>query len=340
MLKAVVISEAGLSVKEIDKPSFGESSLLIKVMAAGICGTDLAIASRSLKTPLPLTMGHEFSGEVAEIGRSVKDIAVGTRVTGEINLTCGRCYFCEAGFPTHCLKRMAIGIDVDGAFAQYVALPARNIHFLPRSMSFEEGAFVEPLAAAIQTFRTSAVNPHDFVVVMGDGRLGQLVAQAAKAIVPNCKLLMLGKHDSKLHLAERLGATDVIVNITREDAVEEVRNQTRGIGADLVIEATGRPNAVNLALDLVRHRGTVALKSTHGESGAIDVTQIAVRELTLQGSRCGPFSEAIRMLNDGRVKVSPLISARYQLEKAEEAFRRAKEPETLKVMFKLNDSGT
>ena len=129
-MKAIVISEDGLSVKEIDKPLVGESSLLIKVMAAGICGTDLAIVSGSLKTPMPLILGHEFSGEVAERGRSIGDIAVGTRVTGEINLTCGRCHFCEAGFPTHCLNRKAIGIDVNGAFADYIAVPAKNIHFL------------------------------------------------------------------------------------------------------------------------------------------------------------------------------------------------------------------
>jgi alcohol dehydrogenase len=278
-------------------------------------------------------MGHEFSGEVAEVGRSIKDIAIGTSVTSEINLTCGRCHFCEAGFPTHCLKRKAIGIDVDGAFAEYIAIPSRNIHVLPKSLSYEEGAFVEPLAAAVQTFKNSAVNPRDIVVVMGDGRLGQLVAQAAKAIVPDCMLLMLGRHDSKLRIAEQLGAVDITINAIRENSVEKVRNLTRGIGADIVIEATGRPNAVNLALGLARHRGTIALKSTHGVPGAIDVTQIAVRELTLQGSRCGPFGEAIRMLSDGRVKVSLLVSARYPLEKAEEAFQRAKEPETLKVLF-------
>jgi alcohol dehydrogenase len=336
MVKAVVISESGLGVRELDNPLVGESHVLIKVMAAGICGTDLAVASGSLKVPLPLIMGHEFSGVVTGVGRSVKDVAVGARVTSEINLTCGQCSFCRVGFPTHCLKRKAIGIDVDGAFAEFITVPARNVHILPRSLSYEEGAFVEPLAAAIQTLKMSAVNPQDSVVILGDGRLGQLIAQAVKAIVPSCKLLMLGKHDSKLRIAERLGVIDVAVNTTREDASEKVRNQTNGIGCDVVIEATGRPDAVNLALSLVRHRGTVALKSTHGEPATVDVTQIAVRELTLQGSRCGPFGEAIRMLSDGRVKVSPLISARYPLDKAEEAFQRAKDPEILKVILTPN----
>jgi threonine dehydrogenase-like Zn-dependent dehydrogenase len=339
-LKAVVISESGLKLREVDRPLVGESSLLIKVAAAGICGTDLAIASRGLKTPLPLIMGHEFAGVVTEVGRSVNGIGVGTRVTSEINLTCGHCHFCEAGVPTHCLKRRAIGIDVDGAFAEYVCVPVRNVHVLPRSLSHEEGAFVEPLAAALQTFKTTAVSPHDIVVVMGDGRLGQLITQVAKALVPDCKLLMIGKHDSKLRIAERLGAVDITINATKEDAAEKVRNQTAGIGADVVIEATGASNTVNLALDLVRHRGTIALKSTHGELGTVDLTQIAVRELTLQGSRCGPFGEAIRMLNDGRVRVAPLISARYPLEKAEEAFECAKEPETLKVVFALTERNT
>jgi alcohol dehydrogenase len=332
-LKAVVMSKVGVEVEEVDQPKVTNDSVLVKVMAAGICGTDLAIISGHLKVPLPLVLGHEFTGDVVKVGHNVKTVSVGSRITSEINLTCGQCFFCNAGIPTHCLNRKAIGIDVDGAFAEYIVVPAKNIHRLPNSTTYEEGVFIEPLAAAIQTMKMSKVKPRTAVVVLGDGRLGQLVVQAIKAIVPSLKLFLVGKHDLKLTMAKKLAAIDLTVNATHEDPVRAIMSETGGLGADIVVEATGNPDALNLALSLVRHRGTIALKSTHGQPIIVDATQVAVRELTLQGSRCGPFDEAIRMLKEGKVKVRPLISARYQLVRVEEALEVAKKPETLKVVL-------
>nr|MDO8099517.1 alcohol dehydrogenase catalytic domain-containing protein [Candidatus Njordarchaeota archaeon] len=327
------MSRSGVVVKEVEQPSVTEKDVLIKIVAAGICGTDLAITSSKLKVPLPLVLGHELAGEVAAVGKDVEDINVGVRVTSEINLTCGKCFFCESGIPTHCLRRKAIGIDVNGAFAELIAVPREDIHILPDPISYEEGVFIEPLAAAIQTMKMSKINSKDAVVIVGDGRLGQLVAQAVKAAVPDSKVLMLGKHDSKLRLAEEIGAVDRTINVARKDPVKTVMSETEGLGASVAVEATGKPDAVNLALSVVRHRGIIALKSTHGENATLDVTQVAVREITLQGSRCGPFDDAINMLNEGKVKVKPLISARFPLSEALEAFKVASKPETLKVIL-------
>ncbi|WXG46394.1 MAG: alcohol dehydrogenase catalytic domain-containing protein [Candidatus Atabeyarchaeum deiterrae] len=330
---AVVISSGGLDVKEVDQPEVRKRDVLIKVMAAGICGTDLAIASRKLKTPLPLIPGHEFTGEVVQTGEDVNGLKTGNRVTSEINLTCGRCFFCNSGVKTHCLNRKAIGIDVNGALADYIAVPVENIHMLPESITYEEGVFIEPLAAAIQTIKMTPISTGSSVAIIGDGRLGQLIAQAIKANVADSRMLMLGKHDSKLGLGVELGGADIAINITHEDPVKAVLSETDGLGANIVVEATGNPNALSLALSIVRHRGTVALKSTHGEQSRIDASQVAVREITLQGSRCGPFEEAIKLLNEKKVKVKPLISAKFPLRKAKEAFKFAKKPEALKVIL-------
>jgi alcohol dehydrogenase len=328
-----MMTDKGIMVRDVDQPRLSDENVLVRVVAAGICGTDLAIISGDLGVPLPLILGHEFTGYVFQVGRNVKKVDVGSRVTSEINLVCGQCFFCKANIPTQCLARKAIGIDVNGAFAEYIAVPAENIYPLPKSVSYEEGVFIEPLAAAIQTIRMSPVKPTDTVVVIGDGRLGQLVVQATKAMAPNVKLLMLGMHESKLAIAKRLATLDSTINVTNDDPKRIVMSETSGLGADIVVEATGNPDALNLALTLVRHRGTVALKSTHGQLALVDATQVAVRELTLQGSRCGPFDESIKMLKDRKVNVKPLISARYPLTKAVEAFEIAKKRETLKVVL-------
>jgi alcohol dehydrogenase len=327
------MSDDGVKIEEMDQPDVREDHVLVKVMAAGICGTDLAIISRRLRVPLPLVLGHEFTGDVVQIGHNARTVSVGSRVTSEINLTCGQCFFCKSGISTHCLNRRAIGIDVDGAFAEYIVVPVKNIHRLPESTTYEEGVFIEPLAAAIQTMKMSPVKARSAVAVLGDGRLGQLVVQAIKATIPSLKLFMVGKHDSKLRIAKKLGSVDVIVDATHEDPVKTILDMTGGLGVDMVVEATGNPDALNLALSLVRHRGTIALKSTHGLPITVDATQVAVRELTLQGSRCGPFDEAITMLKEGKVKVKQLISARYPLAEAEDALEVAKQPETLKVIL-------
>jgi threonine dehydrogenase-like Zn-dependent dehydrogenase len=216
-----MMTDKGIMVRDVDQPRPSDESVLVRVVAAGICGTDVAIISGDLAVPLPLILGHEFTGYVFQVGRNVKKVDVGSRVTSEINLACGQCFFCKSNIPTQCLARKATGIDVNGAFAEYIAVPAENVHSLPKSVSYEEGVFIEPLAAAIQTMRMSPVKPTDNVVVIGDGRLGQLVVQAIRAMAPNVRLLMLGMHESKLAIAKRLATLDSTVNVTNDDPKED-----------------------------------------------------------------------------------------------------------------------
>jgi len=331
-LKAAILTEKGFIFKDVPDPSPKENEVVIKVKSAGICGTDLAIFKGSYKINLPRILGHEFAGVIEEVGRSVKKFKVGDRVTSEINVTCGKCFYCKHGMPTHCLNRKAIGISRDGAFAEYVVVPAENVHRLPKNISFDEGTFIEPLAAAIQTFEMAPIKKGDTVAIYGSGKMALLILQVAKVYGAG-KVIVIGRTPKKLELAKTLGA-DVTINVHEGDPVETVKEETEGIGADMVVEATGDPSVLQNVVKMVRSRGTISIKSTHGLQARLDVTEIVVRELKIQGSRCGNFIKAIEMLRKGHVKVNPLISATYPLSKIEEAFNEALKSETVKIILK------
>ncbi len=312
--------------EDIPIPKLKDTEVLIKVKAVGICGTDLSILKGSYKIPVPRILGHEFSGVVSEIGKKVTNVQVGDRVTSEINITCGNCYFCKSGQKTQCISVRAIGIFEDGAFAKYVKVPESNLHNI-HELPFEEATFIEPLAAAIQTFEMAPLRETDKnVVILGAGKLGLLILQVVKN--KGKKAIVIGR--SNLDLAKKLGA-DLVISIDK-DPVKRVMEETK-IGADVVVEATGVPEAMDLAMALVRNRGTINLKSTHGIRWMTDLTQIVVRELRIQGSRCGPFPAAIKMLEEGSVHVLDLISATFPLTQIQEAIDAATKPEMVKVII-------
>jgi threonine dehydrogenase-like Zn-dependent dehydrogenase len=265
---AVLVIAKQISLEIREAPDLAKSEVAIRVAYTGVCGTDIAIYSGEYAVPLPLVLGHEFTGYVTEAGADVPDDLVGKLVTAEINNTClsqdraEKCPACRQGFPTHCVRRTVLGIvKWDGAFAEIVRAPFRNVHVLPDSISPREGVFVEPLAAAIQTFELSPVGDGDVVVVLGVGRLGTLLCAAAKE--RGGKVIAVDVHEDALKKAKSFGAERVFVG-RAEQAVEEVKRLTEGLGADMVIDATGRPGGLNAALRLVRPRGTVALKTTCG----------------------------------------------------------------------------
>jgi alcohol dehydrogenase len=303
-----------------------DNEVLIKVKAVGICGTDLSILKGTYKIPTPQILGHEFSGVVSELGKKVADvIQVGDRVTSEINISCGNCYFCKSGQRSQCTSVRAIGIFEEGALAKYIKVPDINIHKI-HDLPFEEATFIEPLAAAIQTFEMSPLRDTDKnVVIIGAGKLGLLILQLVKN--KGRKPIIIGR--SHLDLAKKLGA-ELTISIDK-DPVKRVMEETK-IGADMVIECTGIPESVDLALALVRNRGTINLKSTHGIRSITDFTQIVVRELKLQGSRCGPFPAAIQELEKGNVHVTDLISSTFPLTQIREAIDAAFKPGTIKVI--------
>ena len=325
-----VLTEKGFVLKNVKKPVVGEKDVLIRVKSVGICGTDLAIYKRTYKIPLPRILGHEFTGVIAAVGKEVTGLSEGDRVTSEINITCGKCYYCTHGMPTHCISRTAVGISRDGALAEYIVVPAKNIHKLPENVDFDKGTFIEPLAAAIQTFRMSPVSEEDVIAIYGSGKMALLISQVAK-VLGATKVIVIGRNNKKLQLAKELGA-DVVVNVNEEDPVKAVKAEGHNVGADIVVEATGNPDVLENAIKMTRSRGTLALKSTHGISTPINVTEIVVRELKLQGSRCGDFPSAIKMLKIGKIKVEPLISEIYPLEKVSDAFSAALSSRTIKVI--------
>jgi alcohol dehydrogenase len=337
--RAAVLAAPGRISHEVRAlPELRDDEVLIDVTYAGVCGTDLAIYSGEYPVPLPLVLGHEFTGYVRAAGSEVSSELLGKLVTCEINNTClskaaaEKCPACRRGLPSHCVQRTVLGIiGWDGAFAEIVRAPFRNVHLLPESISAREGVFVEPLAAAIQTFELSPVGEGDVVVVLGVGRLGTLLCAVARG--RGATVVAVDVDKAALDRARTFGAEHVFVG-TAEEALPEVKKLTDGLGADMVIEATGRAEGLNQALSLVRPRGTVALKTTCGvPSPPIDTTRIAVDEIRIQGSRCGPFDKAIEMMASGKINVGSLVSRVFPLEEVTQALECAKDETKVLIDF-------
>jgi len=325
---AVLVSPGNIELQErsIDALSPGEA--LVRVRHAGICGTDLALYSGSYAASLPMVPGHEFAGEVASVGDPQDSGWVGARVTAEINNTCiswnrpEQCTACQAGMPNHCRKRTVLGIaDCDGAFAELVRVPVRNLHALPEQIPFHYGVFVEPLAAAIQTFELNPISAGEVVAVLGAGRLGILVCKVA--VLKGARVIAVSRSPYKLQLAKKFGA-HILLDANEADVRQEVLALTDGLGADVVVEATGAPEGLNKALELVRPRGTVCLKSTPGHGAPeFPLTQAVVNEIRIQCSRCGPFGKAIRLMMRHGLNLDALISQVYPLAEIKTAIEAA-----------------
>ena len=318
-MKALVITRpATIELKDVPRPERADQCL-IRVRRAGICGTDLQILEGYAEfTGIP---GHEFVG-VVEQAPAADAAWVGKRVVGEINIGCRRCDWCARGIKEHCDNRNVVGIrQHDGAFAEYLSLPAVNLHAVPDTMDDDTAAFAEPVAAACRIFEQMRVDSGARVAIVGDGRMGLLVAQVLRTAAPDVSVF--GRHDHKLAVARSLGLT-----VARSD--EPVPPSAR---FDVVVDVTGRPEGLRRALEIVKPRGTVVMKSTfHGEA-PVSTWPIVVDEVTLVGSRCGPFRPALDLLASGAVQVKPLIARVARLDDYESAFAESKR--ALKVLFEL-----
>ena len=325
-MKAVVFSGV-LACRDVPDPEEKEG-VVLSVAKAGICGTDLAIASGHLRAKTPLVLGHEIFGTVRSAPRGRSDLLEKRAVT-EINISCGQCAYCKMGLSTHCQGVEALGIDRDGGFAEYVSTRVENVHLVPDSISDEEAVFTEPLAAAIQLTKVCPVVPDSTWAVVGPGRMGLLVLQVLKQHDPRV-LVAIGHEGKKLEMARQLGARA----FAPKDAVNALE-LTGGVKFDNVVEATGTPEGLSQAMDMVRPRGTVHVKSTHGLPVQFDATKVAVDELRIQGSRCGPFDEAIALLGSRAVNVKQMITHRYPLERCAEAFETAASKSAIKTVFEV-----
>lgn len=298
------------------EPPAAAGDSLLRVRQAGICSTDLEITKGYMG--FRGILGHEF---VAEVVQSADRELIGQRVAGEINVVCGRCDLCLSGLSSHCRNRSVLGIlNHDGAFAEYVRLPSTNLHVVPPSVDDDAATFIEPLAAAFQVLKQVNFDGRKWVTVLGDGRLGLLVAQVLRDV--GCQVRVIGKHPQKLALCEKwsIRARPVEDIVPRHDQ-------------DVVVDCTGSAGGLELALQMVRPRGTVVLKTTAAAGKPLNLAPAVVDEINVVGSRCGPFREAIRALAEKRVDVASLIHRRMKLDQGVEAMELAGRPGVLKVLL-------
>lgn len=273
-----------------------------------------------MPTLTPLILGHEFSGEIVKIGKNIDSSWLNKRVTAEINANIDfACFYCQKAMYTQCISRKALGIDVNGAFAEYIALDSYLLHEIPDTITFEEATFIEPLAAAYQTFVMMPVNRDDKVItIFGLGKLGLLLVQVA--LLKGLEVIVIDGSDKKLEMATNWGAHHSINRLKCKKIPEEIKKITKNIGADIVVDTTGNPDSLNNVVKSCRTRGKIHIKSTHGLDVLMNLTEIVVREITIYSSRCGPFELAIQGLESGEIQVKDLISNIYSLPEIEEAF--------------------
>jgi len=300
---------------DLPMPVPKKDEVLVKILLAGICSTDLEILGGYMGfNGIP---GHEFTGRVVQ----GPDKWVDRRVVAEINFPCRGCDYCRGGMSNHCPNRNVMGIDGrDGAFAEYMAVPVSVLHGVDDSLSDETAVFTEPLAAAVQILHQVQIDASDRVAVLGDGRLGLLSAMVIKTVTPN--IVIVGKHSSKLKEA----AGKQIRTILYDELAEEK-------SMDIVVDATGCPSGFETAMRLVRPRGTIVLKSTFAADAGINLAPLVINEVTVTGSRCGPLDEALSMMTDRLIDPRGLITARYPLSDGIEALNAAGDGRNIKVLI-------
>ncbi len=314
-MQAVHLADGRISLRKTPKPRRPEGFSLIRLLRGGICNTDLELQRGYYG--YAGTPGHEFVGEVVD---SDNRQLIGKRVVGEINLACGACEWCRRGLGRHCPTRTVLGIvKHPGAFRELLTLPDCNLHVVPDSISTDEAVFVEPLGAACEILDQVRIPHGERVAVLGDGKLGLLIAQVLNA--HGAEVHHFGRHKEKLAISAAAGVR------------AEIAGKLPRSSYDFTVDATGSPEGLRQAVSMTRPRGTLILKSTVHGMVSIDTAPVIVNELTLVGSRCGRFEPALKLLRSGRVKVASMIADRFPLSAAPEAFARAAEKGTLKVLL-------
>jgi len=317
-MKAVWLENNKISLSDAPQPRKPDEAL-IKIRKAGICSTDLEL----VKGYYPYTgiLGHEFVGEVVEADGEDRASWIGQRVVGEINVVCNQCEQCRNGRPTHCENRTVLGIvNRDGTFAEFTQLPIANLHRVPDSVPDEMAVFTEPLAAALEIQQQIQIKPTDRVLLVGAGRLGQLIAQTLA--LTGCGLRVVARHAHQQSLLNARG-----IRIIPEEEIQPWR-------WDIVVEATGSSSGFALARKAIRPRGTLVMKSTYKGEMSVNFSSIVVDEINIVGSRCGPFEPALRLMASRQVDPTVLITNEYKLDEALKAFERAAETGALKVLVK------
>ncbi|HJR80685.1 MAG TPA: alcohol dehydrogenase catalytic domain-containing protein [Anaerolineales bacterium] len=313
-MNAIWLENNKIDLRDIPQ-SRKPNEALIKIRRAGICSTDLELIKGYY--PYIGILGHEFVGEVVEADDASW---VSQRVVGEINVVCQQCEQCLGGRSTHCENRTVLGIvNRDGTFAEFTQLPITNLHRIPASVPDEMAVFTEPLAAALEIQQQIQIKPTDRVLLVGAGRLGQLIAQTLT--LTGCDLRVVARHTDQQSLLKARG-----IKIITEEDIHPWR-------WDVVVEATGSPDGFALARKAIRPRGTLVMKSTYKGEVSVNFSSIVVDEINIIGSRCGPFEPAVRLMESRQVDPTSLIAEEFSLEDALKAFEHAAEPGVLKVLI-------
>ncbi len=311
-----------LRLDEVPEPVIGEDEVLIRVRAMGVCGSDLHLYSGGRIIPYPHILGHEFAGEIVQVGASAGAWRIGQRVTSEPNFWCGKCAYCQAGRQNLCLSRIPLGVDIDGAQAEYVKVPARFVWPLPDNVSYEQGALVEPLTVALHCVRKSRAQVGDTVAIMGCGSIGLLALLCAKAA--GCRVVAVDVVPGKLEFARKLGA-DAMVNSRESDPVNVVKQMTGGLGPAVVLETAGVSPVPEQAVAMVRSGGRVMFVGLTTHPAQFAPITVVRREVEISGSyiyHAGEFGQTIHLISTGQINVLPLIGLTADLAGAQDVYEQ------------------
>lgn len=329
---------------DVPKPQINDTEVLVRVKAAGICGTDLELLTGDMPhikngfTTYPLIPGHEWAGQIEEVGSQVQGFGVGDRVTGDVSLGCGNCEMCKTGRYNLCPNRVVVGSyrNKDGAFAEYIKMPYRNLFKLPETISYEEAALAEPAATAAYGIMRAKIGFGDTVLAIGDGPIGQLAMQCAK-IAGASKVIAVGSWDEKLDIARQLAA-DVVLHYKRDDIVAQVLEYTDGEGADVILETSGNMIAFNQSIKAVKPGGKIVLYSFYSRvEFPATINNFIVKDADLIGILASPnaFGPVLSLMESGRIHVKPLITHRYPMEQISEAIAMIRNKQECRIKVLL-----
>lgn len=342
-MKALVLKDYGhLSYEEVPKPKIGPDDLLVRVKACAICGSDVhGLDGSTGRRQPPIIMGHEASGVVAAVGKNVKGFAEGDGITFDSTIYCGQCYFCQKDQINLCNKRRVLGVSCteysqSGAFAEFIAIPARIAYHLPAGISFEQAAMVEPVSIAVHACSLAPISLNDSALVVGAGTIGLFIIQVLK--IAGCgQIIVVDLDEGKFDLARRFGATTCL-NAKQADLAEHILSLTKGRGADLAFEAVGLTSTVSLAINSLRKGGSLILVGNLSPKIELPLQSVVTREIALRGSCAsnGEYPLCLDLIQSGKISVTELISAIAPLQEGPTWFNRLYQQESGLMKVILN----
>ena len=343
-MKALIKTQLGdgfVELQDISIPVPKANEVRIKVEAAGVCGTDIKVLRGKNFCNPPVILGHELSGTIVETGADVENFKVGDRVVSETaQVICGKCEYCKTGNYIMCKQRLSIGYGVDGAMAEYIVVREDLLHSIPDEMSFDDASLCEPTAVAVHTvFTNTRIMPYDTVVVMGPGPIGLLVAQAVKSMGATTVVIGTEKDKERLEAADVLGM-DKTLNTGIDSLQDVIAEMTGGKGADLVIDCTGAPAAINSALDIVKNKGFLIQVGLTQPSFELDYAKLPLRSIGILGTYGHGWQDweiAIKMIASGQFNLKPIITHHFPLSEWEKAFSMSENGEGIKIILHPND---